>query len=157
MKHYSWVALAIANTTTVMLCAAQNSQLDFVSLHNEARVPVGVGPVTWDNNMWQPTCIATRRSARAIARSYTQAGPTVRTSSVAPPAADAMGSWVSENQYYVHASNSCAWGQMCAHNTQVVWHASTAIGCASVGCDNGGTFIICSYNPPGNFFGQSPY
>jgi pathogenesis-related protein 1 len=73
-------------------------------------------------------------------------------------AADAVGSWLGEKQYYDHDTNSCAEGQMCGHYTQVVWRATTAVGCARVVCDNSaGVFIVCSYNPPGNVVGQSPY
>nr|CAD1819851.1 unnamed protein product [Ananas comosus var. bracteatus] len=72
-------------------------------------------------------------------------------------AADAVNSWVSENQYYDHATNTCAQGQECGHYTQVVWRDSTMIGCARVVCNNGGIFITCNYYPPGNIDGQSPY
>ncbi|KAF7842861.1 Cysteine-rich secretory protein, allergen V5/Tpx-1-related [Senna tora] len=49
-------------------------------------------------------------------------------------------------------------GQLCLHYTQVVWLDSVHIGCAEVKCDNNAdTFIICNYDPPGNFDGQTPY
>ena len=53
---------------------------------------------------------------------------------------------------YNHATNTCSApsGQSCGHYTQVVWRASTAIGCARVVCsNNAGVFIICNYYPPG--------
>ncbi|URD89142.1 hypothetical protein MUK42_32887 [Musa troglodytarum] len=40
------MALAIACTTI-----AQNSAQDFVDAHNSARAAVGVGPVSWDDNV----------------------------------------------------------------------------------------------------------
>ncbi|KAL7206286.1 hypothetical protein ACSBR2_019068 [Camellia fascicularis] len=30
---------------------AQNSQQDYLNAHNAARAQVGVGPMTWDNNV----------------------------------------------------------------------------------------------------------
>ena len=31
------------------------------------------------------------------------------------------------------------------------------MGCSSANCPGGGTFIVCSYDIPGTFNGQSPY
>ncbi|GJN24434.1 hypothetical protein PR202_gb12172 [Eleusine coracana subsp. coracana] len=72
-------------------------------------------------------------------------------------ARDAVKSWVDEKQYYNYGSNSCAEGKECGHYTQVVWRNTKTIGCARNICNNGGIFIICSYNPPGNFIGERPY
>eukprot|EP01018_Ginkgo_biloba_P006481 Gb_20955 [translate_table: standard] len=72
-------------------------------------------------------------------------------------AADAVGSWVNEKQYYDYSTNTCAAGQVCGHYTQVVWRNSVKLGCARVVCNDGGIFIICNYNPPGNFNGQKPF
>jgi pathogenesis-related protein 1 len=70
-------------------------------------------------------------------------------------AANAVRSWVSENQWYDHSSNSCltSAGKSCGHYTQVVWRPSTKIGCARVVYNNGATSIRCNYSPQGNFNG----
>jgi len=73
---------------------------------------------------------------------------------------DAVNAWVSEKRYYDHATNTCSApdGESCGHYTQVVWSDSTTIGCAVILCDgSAGAIVICSYDPPGNFVGQSPY
>ena len=75
-------------------------------------------------------------------------------------AAQSVNLWDSEQQYYDHATNSCASGQTCGHYTQVVWKATTAAGCALVTCNSGtGSFnlAVCDFNPPGNYIGQPPY
>lgn len=48
-------------------------------------------------------------------------------------------------------------GKMCGHYTQIVWRDSVRLGCASVNCLNGGMYAICSYDPPGNYIGESPF
>ena len=70
---------------------------------------------------------------------------------------DAVRLWVNEKADYNYNSNSCASGKVCGHLTQVVWKNTKRIGCAKVRCNNGGTFIICNYDPPGNYVGQKPY
>ncbi|GJN10358.1 hypothetical protein PR202_ga28446 [Eleusine coracana subsp. coracana] len=148
--------------TAATAVTAQNSPQDYLDLHNAARAAVGVGPVTWDNTVaaWAQNYANSRRGDCALVHSPsgrpygenlfggTGGGWTAR---------NAVKSWVDEKQYYNHDSNSCARGKMCGHYTQVVWRNTRAIGCARVICNNGGTFIICSYNPPGNFIGQRPY
>ncbi|VAI38043.1 pathogenesis-related protein 1-like [Triticum dicoccoides] len=158
------VLLALASAMAV---TAQNSEQDFVDAHNAARADVGLGEVTWDATVAafaQDYADQRRGDCQLIhtpdGRPYGEnlygggGGGTEWT------ATDAVNSWVSEKQYYDHDSNTCSApeGESCGHYTQVVWRDSTGIGCARVVCDSGdGVFIICSYNPPGNFPGVSPY
>uniref|UniRef100_A0A0D9V169 SCP domain-containing protein n=1 Tax=Leersia perrieri TaxID=77586 RepID=A0A0D9V169_9ORYZ len=157
------LALAIA-AAVACPCQAQNSQQDYVKLHNAARAAVGVGPVTWDT------------SVQAFAENYARQragdcklihssnrdnlGENLFWGSAGKDwsAADAVQSWVNEKKDYNYGSNSCAPGKVCGHYTQVVWRASTKIGCARVVCSNNrGVFITCNYKPAGNYVGQRPY
>jgi pathogenesis-related protein 1 len=164
--------LALAALALVMaaaaasVVAAQNSPQDFVNLHNAARAAVGVGPVSWDNNVaaYAQSYADQRRGDCALRHSDSggRYGENIFWGSAgkAWSAADAVGSWVGEKQYYHHATNSCSApaGQSCGHYTQVVWRNSKAIGCARVVCDNNrGVFITCNYKPPGNWANQWPY
>ena len=48
----------------------------------------------------------------------------------------------------------------CGHYTQIVWRASTQIGCGVTTCGSGfsmQTEVICNYAPAGNFVGMNPY
>jgi pathogenesis-related protein 1 len=83
--------------------------------------------------------------------------------------AAAVSSWVGEAMYYDHTTNTCSapTGQSCGHYTQIVWKATTGVGCAHVSCTTnspfgttgGGKwdFSVCDYSPPGNYVGQPPY
>ena len=158
------LALAFAAIVVATPCAAQNSPQDYVDLHNAARADVGVGPVSWDDNVaaFAQSYAAQRQGDCAL--EHSGGGPNGYGENLfwgSPgadwSASDAVNSWVSEKQFYDHDTNSCAADQVCGHYTQVVWRASTAIGCARAVCNNGGVFITCSYKPAGNVRGQSPY
>ncbi|KAF7075258.1 hypothetical protein CFC21_080044 [Triticum aestivum] len=160
-------AVLLLALASVMVVTAQNSPDDFVEAHNAARADVGVGPVIWNETV--------AAYAQAYARQR-RGDCRLKTSPAGHPygenlfrgsgsgtdwtAADAVTLWVSNRQYYDHDSNTCSAPPLksCLTYTQVVWRESTAIGCARVVCASGfGVFIICSYNPPGNLLGQSPY
>ncbi|KAJ6796815.1 pathogenesis-related protein PRB1-3-like [Iris pallida] len=156
----AFLFLFLTALTLTRLADAQNSPQDFVDLHNSARSAVGVGPVSWDTTL------------EAYAKNYAnqRVGDCQLVHSGGPygenlfwgygkpfDAADAVNSWVSEKQYYNYNSNTCAAGKVCGHYTQVVWRNSVNIGCARVICNSGAIFIICSYNPPGNYVGERPY
>ncbi|WZZ47074.1 hypothetical protein YC2023_043333 [Brassica napus] len=74
-------------------------------------------------------------------------------------AAEAVEAWVNQKSDYDYNSNTCADPLTnCLSYTQVVWRNSVKLGCAKVSCINdGGTYITCNYDPPGNIVGQWPY
>ncbi|CAN6450663.1 unnamed protein product [Victoria cruziana] len=139
---------------------AQNSAEDFLAAHNAARAQDGVGPMVWN------------ATVAAYAQDYAnqRIGDCNLVHSGGPygenlfwgwgreyAAADAVNSWVAEKMYYDYETNTCATGKVCGHYTQVVWANSVRLGCARVKCSSGAIFIICNYDPPGNFIGQRPY
>lgn len=66
--------------------------------------------------------------------------------------------WASERADYDYARNRCAVGKMCGHYTQVVWRATTTVGCAVAVCGNTLEQVwVCQYQPAGNWIGKKPY
>lgn len=63
--------------------------------------------------------------------------------------------WYNEVKYYDYTAGKSLTGQVTGHFTQIVWKGTTDLGCASKFCSNlGGTFYVCDYSPPGNYYGQ---
>jgi hypothetical protein len=69
-------------------------------------------------------------------------------------AADLTRLWIDEYVDYNYAANSCS--GVCGHYTQVVWRATQRMGCGTQTCGSN-LYLVCRYDPPGNFNGQRPY
>ncbi|OCT57313.1 peptidase inhibitor 16 [Xenopus laevis] len=72
--------------------------------------------------------------------------------------------WHKERDYYNFTTGTCQEGQMCGHYTQVVWAGTERVGCGQKFCeklegvdDENMYLLVCNYEPPGNFEGESPY
>jgi cysteine-rich secretory family protein len=72
--------------------------------------------------------------------------------------------WADEGRNYDYASDTC--NGACGDYTQLVWRATTAVGCARAVCNAasspyGGAenweLWVCDYDPGGNIIGLKPY
>ncbi|KAJ4823029.1 hypothetical protein Tsubulata_009239 [Turnera subulata] len=138
---------------------SQDSQQDYLDAHNSARAAVGVDPLTWDNTLadYAQNYANQRVVDCNLVHSGGPYGENIAWSSGDMSGTAAVQMWVGEKAFYDYGSNSCAAGEQCGHYTQVVWRNSERVGCAKVRCNSGGTFIICSYDPRGNYIGEKPY
>ncbi|SCU98324.1 LADA_0H12200g1_1 [Lachancea dasiensis] len=65
----------------------------------------------------------------------------------------AVSAWY--NEYKLYDYEKPGFSEKTGHFTQLVWEATTEIGCAYIDCgDYYGQYTICNYNPPGNVAGQ---
>ncbi|MCI11123.1 pathogenesis-related protein 1B, partial [Trifolium medium] len=135
---------------------AQDSPADYVTAHNAARSEIGVPNIVWDNTLavFAQNYANKRKDCKSIpSGSGSQfgeyPGENIAVSTGDMSGKEAVKLWVDEKVHYNHSNNSCVGGE-CLHYTQVIWNESLRLGCGKVRCDNGGTFVTCNYDPPGN-------
>ncbi|XP_010525741.1 PREDICTED: pathogenesis-related protein PR-1 [Tarenaya hassleriana] len=148
--------------TLVTLNANAQYESQFMNPQNAARTHLRLNPLAWDKRleryaMWWAN---QRRKDCALIHSNGPYGENLFWGSGKnwSPVQAANG-WLSEARNYNYNDNACNGGErMCGHYTQIMWRETRRIGCARVLCDGGlGVFIICNYDPPGNFLGRRPY
>ncbi|XP_041993659.1 basic form of pathogenesis-related protein 1-like [Salvia splendens] len=142
----------------IAAAAGQNSPQEFLGGHNRARAKVGIPPLEWNASVADYALRYAQKSSSDcnLELSMGPYGENLFMGQGQVSAVDAVSVWASESPNYDHASNSCKGGS-CLHYTQIVWRASTQLGCALQQCRNGWFFVICSYHPPGNYAGERPY
>ncbi|KAG6417449.1 hypothetical protein SASPL_119609 [Salvia splendens] len=137
----------------IAAAAGQNSPQDFLGGHNRVRAEVGIPPLEWNATVAD---YAQKRSDDCNQElSMGPYGENLFMGQGQVSAVDTVSVWASERPNYDHASNTCKGGS-CLHYTQVVWRASTQLGCALQPCRNGWIFVICNYQPPRNYDGERP-
>jgi pathogenesis-related protein 1 len=168
-------ALFIATNSVSVAQAQAPDAAEWLTAHNAARSAEGVGlpPLTWSDAAYQfALSWAQNRSASVgtCAMVHSSAGRPYGENiawnfDTASTPTSVVVDWVSEKANYDYAENYCY--AVCGHYTQVVWKATTSVGCASIDVPEsvcvidgrpwtGGKFFICSYDPPGND-GSRPY
>ncbi|WMV12727.1 hypothetical protein MTR67_006112 [Solanum verrucosum] len=142
-------------------CDGQNSQTDYLYTHNSARSQVtGVSAITWNTTIeaYAQNYANQRINDCNLVHSNGPYGENIAKGSGSFTGTAAVDLWVAEKLYYDYTSNSCTGVHECRHYTQVIWKNSIQLGCARVQCTNNNWwFVICNYNPPGNYIGQRPY
>ncbi|OMO92165.1 Allergen V5/Tpx-1-related protein [Corchorus olitorius] len=153
------LAPPMVNDKPTTSSTSENLVKEFLDSHNQARAKVNVKPLTWDKQVaaYAQGYANQRIGDCGLVHSGGSYGENIAMSTGDLSATDAVKMWVDEKVYYNYQSNTCASNQICGHYTQVVWGDSVHVGCAKVKCDNGGTFITCNYDPPGNYNGQKPF
>lgn len=177
-----WGLVNNSGTAQAALTAAEKQEI--LTAHNNARKGVpgnteGPLPVMiWDNTL----AAAAQRWANTLAKkcngsqdhSPTNYGENLLSAWSSDPAAPpitatkAISYWVGEKQYYTYSKTKCPAGSACGtcsklpctHYTQIVWRATTKVGCARAACKAPGkywTIWVCNYDPRGNVGGQPPY
>jgi uncharacterized protein YkwD len=137
--------------------------------HNDVRAAHGVPPLIWDEELaatarqWAEQCIDSEAPAGLVDHNEDRSegypvyvGENIFGSTAATTGVAAVDAWAAEEADYDYDSNTCS--GVCGHYTQVVWAATTHVGCGIADC-SGLTFghtVVCNYAPGGND-GSRPY
>jgi pathogenesis-related protein 1 len=68
----------------------------------------------------------------------------------------AVQAWESEKQFFKGEAVSLSNVQQVGHYTQLVWEATSQVGCGKTEC-RGRMILVCNYSPPGNVLDETPY
>lgn len=173
------VLLTFAQTSLAVLTQAEINTV--LGEHNNVRANVqptaaNMTRLAWDTNLatvaqnWANQCTWAHNGNRnvdyaALSANTGQVGEnifvTTRTRAAALGGAfSAVTNWASEAASYNYATNTCAPGAICGHYTQLAWANTLRVGCAVTQCAsmnglgpefNNSQFVVCDYNPTGNF------
>ena len=156
----------IPNTENVQV---GNLAKDVLAVHNLERAAVKVPPLTWSNSLstsaqtWADELISTgniKHSPDAYS-DYSKYGENIAWAG--PPGRKPQPSWLRvglmKRKNFVPGTSG---DSSTDHYTQMVWKASTEVGCGFAsgpgGPGMGGTdILVCQYTPPGNWNNQPPY
>jgi pathogenesis-related protein 1 len=146
----------------------------YVTAHNAVRSAVtqpsnytgtwvAIPNVTWSDTIaataqaWAEN-LATNQNCSLVHASGTGYGENLAMGSNLTPQ-QAVDMWAGEKNLYTwSATYSMAdFNAGSGHYTQLVWRATTEIGCGSATCSNNRVIICCRYSPPGNYIGQAVY
>lgn len=65
--------------------------------------------------------------------------------------------WNEEKLIYIYEEIDKFNYKETGHYSQIIWKKTTEVGCGCVRNKDGVLFLVCNYNPPGNFLGEKPY
>ncbi|KAL1557867.1 basic form of pathogenesis-related protein 1-like [Salvia divinorum] len=137
-----------------------NRPKDYIRAHNKARAKVKVGPLVWNETLaeYARAYAVVRSQDCEMQHSDGPYGENLAAGSWQVSAKEAVRMWVDERPLYDVKAGICKgeWS-CCLHYTQVVWRRSQRVGCAHIPCPDDWTFVICNYDPPGNYVGERPY
>lgn len=142
---------------------------EIVATHNLWRAEVGVGKLTYSNELaasaqaWAERLKAERNCNMQHSQGKTgenlywaSAWSNGPAQDVKSP--DVVNAWAEEKRNYDYSNNRCTPGQVCGHYTQVVWRDTKEVGCGMAVCDSPKNQVwVCQYLPAGNWVGQKPY
>jgi pathogenesis-related protein 1 len=130
--------------------------MDFLRIHNEARAAAGVPPLQWHAELvgvaeeWARELVAAKAVKHRTDASHM--GESVFWSAASNAAlADAARDWVEKEGPLLGERNEYV--PDAGHFTQMIWGETRFVGAALARTEQGDTYIVANYFPPGNVVG----
>jgi len=146
---------------------------DIVTAHNRWRSQLKIPPLKWSTSIanisqnyanqlkTSQDCNLSHSQANGLGENLFWASPLSYSDGKSEVQAltpkQVIDEWGNEKADYHYATNSCGWGKVCGHYTQIVWKDTTEVGCAKAVCADKSQVWVCNYKPAGNFIGVKPY
>ena len=130
---------------------------DILKRHNELRKKHGAPPVKWNSKIAEvaQAWAQTNAAAGRMFHSKGKYGENIYwTSGGMPSGKRVVDAWYSEIQFYDYEEPG--FSLKTGHFTQVIWKSSKEIGAGWARSPDGGFFVVCNYDPPGNYEGKFP-
>ncbi|HTR88106.1 MAG TPA: CAP family protein [Reyranella sp.] len=136
--------------------SAAGFEEEIVERHNALRARHGASPLRWSPDIAayaEAWAEENARTNRMHHRSEHRYGENIFWVSGGPlRATTVVDAWYGEISQYNY--NNPGFSMSTGHFTQVVWRGSNYIGCGRARTQSGGTYVVCNYDPPGNFEGR---
>jgi hypothetical protein len=142
----------VAASTSSQYTSSSEFQSSLLYAHNFYRTQHNATSLTWN------TTSATFAASWASPCNFQHSdGPTGENIAAGyPNATSVVDAWVLERLQYDFAAGD--FSSETGHFTQVVWKATTSVGCGRTNCTGSGGmdgwFVVCEYYPPGNVIGE---
>ncbi len=142
------------------------AKAEILNTHNGYRQAVGLPPLAWsdvlanDAQLWAEHLAALGGRQLIHARDGVE-GENLWLGTVGAFSYTAMvRGWGDEKKFFRYGtfpdvSTTGNWDDV-GHYTQIVWKATTHVGCAKT-VAGGNDILVCRYSPPGNYVGEKPY
>jgi Cysteine-rich secretory protein family len=145
---------------------ADNVAAQVLHVHNRERAELGVPALTWndalaaDAQRWADHLASTGKFEHAGNDENPTSGENLAMGSSRYTAEQLAQLWADEKALFKYGafpdvSTDGNWFNV-GHYTQMIWKGTSALGCATAGA-NGSIFLVCRYDPPGNYSGQTPW
>ena len=134
----------------------------FLKAHNDYRAAHGASPLTWDDELSAASSAYASQCIYGHDQNRGKVGENIYAAGSSQPlsasdlswATQSTSEWYNEVKFWDFAAGKSS-GGVTGHFTQVVWKATTKLGCAVASCpgmlmDNS-IFVVCRYSPRGNF------
>lgn len=127
---------------------ADDEVADLVAGHNKQREKVRTPPLRWDCTLG---AVAASWVKKGIAgHSDTSFGENIFVASdPSEKVTKAVDQWEDEEHHWKNKTATCEAGKVCTHYTQLVWRATTKVGCAINRNASGKwkVILVCNYDP----------